>query len=110
MTAVATLVRVSGYWIDGPQVKAGAKSYTDLGNQLHQVLQKLVDGLGAEGHCQGGDQYGKAFDKNYLEQKLNALEFMPQMCDGLKDIGSGLEEMASTSARGEDANDQKFQT
>jgi hypothetical protein len=101
---------VSGYWIDGPQVKAAAKSYTDLGNQLQDVLVALVNGLAAEGHCQGGDQYGKAFDKNYLEPKLNALEFFPQMRDGLKDIGSGLDEMASTTARGEGANDQKFRT
>jgi uncharacterized protein YukE len=101
---------VSGYWIDGPQVKAAAKSYADLGNQMQEVLQKLTDGLDAEGHCEGNDQYGKAFDKNYLEPKSNALEFIPQMRDALKDIASGLDEMATTSARGEDANDHKFQT
>ncbi|WP_433207160.1 hypothetical protein ACQP00_40835 [Dactylosporangium sp. CS-047395] len=100
---------MSGYWIDGPQVKTAAKSYTDLGNRMQEVLQALVDGIGAEGHCQGGDQYGEAFDKNYSDPKINALEFFPQMRDGLKDMAAGLEEMADTTARGEDANDKKFQ-
>src|SRR3954447_17261736 len=101
---------MSGYWIDGPRVQAAATSFTDLGNQLQEVLLALLGGLAAEGHCQGGDQYGEAFDKNYLEPKLNALEFFPQMRDGLKDMASGLDEMATTTARGEDANNHKFLT
>lgn len=100
---------MSGYWIDGERVKAAAKTYTDLGNQLQDVFLTLVNGMVAEGHCQGFDEYGKAFDKNYLEPKQNALEFFPQMRDGLKEIGSGLDEMATTAGRGEDANDAKFQ-
>jgi hypothetical protein len=101
---------VSGYWIDGQQVKAAAKSYADLSTRMQDVLMTLVNGLNAEGHCQGFDDYGKAFDKNYLEPKRNALDFFPQMRDGLKDIGSGLDEMADTANRGENANDHKFTT
>jgi hypothetical protein len=98
----------NGYWIDGQQVKAAAKSFTELSGRMQDAFMQLVHGLTAEGHCQGFDEYGKAFDKNYAEPKLNAMEFFPQMRDGLKDIGSGLEEMADTASRGEDANDHKF--
>lgn len=101
---------MSGYWIDGERVKTAAKAYTDLSRQLDDVFMTLVQAVTAEGECQGSDAYGKSFDKNYAEPKLNAMEFFPQMRDGLKDIGAGLEEMATTAGRGEDANDQKFIT
>jgi hypothetical protein len=99
---------VSGYWIDPERVKDAATAYTELGNRLGEVLMTLVQGMTAEGHCQGFDEYGKSFDKNYAEPKENALEFFPQMRDGLKEIGAGLDEMADTAGRGEGANDHKF--
>ncbi|GAA3453708.1 MULTISPECIES: hypothetical protein [Dactylosporangium] len=101
---------MSGYWIDVPGVKSSAKSFTDLSDRMQQVFQKLKSGLAAEGECQGHDQYGEAFDKNYQEPKENALEFFPQMVDGIRDMGAGLIEMADTTARGEDTNDKKFLT
>jgi hypothetical protein len=97
-----------GFWIDPAGVRASAPAFTELGQRMDEILATLRGKLESEGHCWGADDYGKAFQKDYLPAHDNAFQFFPQMSGGLKDIATGLEESADTASRGEDATHQKF--
>ena len=98
-----------GFWIEPEVVQAAAPAYQQLGQRMDEVFSTLRARLEAEGHCWGWDDYGKAFEKDYVPARDNASEFLPQMVQGLKDIAAGLIEAADTANRGEDATQQKFQ-
>jgi hypothetical protein len=99
-----------GFWIEPEVVRAAAPAFEQLGHRLDEIFATLRGTLEAEGHCWGFDDYGKAFEKDYLPARDNALEFMPQLSEGLTNVGSGLVETADTASRGEDATHTKFQT
>lgn len=98
------------FWIDADAVRGSAPAFNQLGDRMDQIFQALRGRMDEEGECWGGDDYGKAFEKDYLPARRNATEFFPQMSKGLSDIASGLIEAADTADRGEDATHQKFQT
>jgi uncharacterized protein YukE len=99
-----------GFWIDPDVVRSAAPGFEHLGTRLDQIFANLRARLEAEGHCWGGDDYGKAFEKDYVPARDNAIQFFPQLAQGLEDVGAGLAETADTARRGEDATHQKFTT
>ena len=99
-----------GFWIEPEVVRAAAPAFDQLGQRMDEVFATLRAKLEAEGHCWGWDDYGQAFQKDYVPARDNATAFLPQMVQGLKDIAAGLVEAADTAVRGEDATHQKFQT
>jgi len=99
-----------GFWIDTDEVRAAAPAFAQLGDRMQQIFSTLQSKVEAEGPCWGGDDYGKAFEKDYLPARDSAYGFFPQMAKGLTDIATGLEEDADTADRGESASHQKFQT
>jgi uncharacterized protein YukE len=98
------------YWIDTDRVMASAPAFAQLGDRMQEIFSTLKSKVEAEGECWGGDDYGKAFAKDYVPARDSAFDFFPQMSKGLTDIASGLEESADTSGRAESASHQMFET
>lgn len=80
--------------VDTDALRGCAPSFASLGDRLVDILDNLTSRLDAEGECWGADETGASFLEGYAEGRDAALEFLPQMADGVRGVGDGLITMA----------------
>ncbi|PSR61627.1 hypothetical protein C8259_18980 [Nocardia nova] len=74
------------FFADPERLRAIAPKFEQLGEDVETALEKLSQGLEAEGRCWGGDRPGTEFEKNY-----------PQEGDG--SVKQTLDELGALAAR-----------
>ncbi len=98
----------SAFWVDTNHVKNTAPEFEDVGQAVADIHKALKDKLDAEGSCWGDDNYGDSFLHKYKEPHKQAEDYFIKMARSIKEIGTGLEEMAQTYDKGDDASNTKF--
>lgn len=83
---------VVDFFADPERLRAISPQFESFGEEVETALEKLRNGLAAEGACWGGDKPGKEFEKNYpqdgdggVNQTLASLQ---QLADVLKNTGN----------------------
>ncbi|MGA8112390.1 MAG: hypothetical protein WCA46_01870 [Actinocatenispora sp.] len=98
----------SAFWVDPTLVKRTAPEFEDVASAVTRIHKALTDSLENEGSCWGDDHYGDAFLKKYKEPHRQAGDYFGTVAKSIKQIGTGLEEMAKTYDRGDEASNTKF--
>jgi uncharacterized protein YukE len=96
----------SAFWVDPPHLKKTAPEFEDVGKAVADIQQRLQGKLDAEGKCWGGDDYGKGFEEKYDDPKKQADDYFKSLAKEITRIGTGLEEMADTYGKGDEASNK----
>ncbi|MDR7171233.1 uncharacterized protein YukE [Nocardia kruczakiae] len=56
------------FFADPERLRAISPQFERLGEEVETALEKLRQGLDAEGRCWGGDRPGTEFEKNYPQE------------------------------------------
>jgi uncharacterized protein YukE len=81
-----------------------ATGFSEGGEELERIFTTLDAALSAEGKCWGADETGQQFEQGYQEPRRGAYDTFAALPGALKDIRSGLDQMAKAYEDAEDAS------
>lgn len=81
-----------------------AKGFSEGGEELKQIFDRLAAVLSAEGRCWGADETGQQFEQGYKEPRQGAYDAFTGLPGALEDIRSGLDKMAKNYKAAEDSS------